>query len=160
MSQPAACRSRSSALMAAATSIASSASSWWASLSALSITVIGPASAILIGRAVCALAKRKSSMVAGPRRAILPVMRGTMLAAAVDLFLRLVDEVDAVPGAGHVEDEAFAALLAIGEEIKPDLLLLAQGDDGGIVHGFAQRLALEPERAPVALGAGEPVRAR
>src|SRR5262249_57495527 len=62
-------------------------------------------------------------------------------AAAIHVLLRLVDEVDAVPGPRHVEDEAFAALLAIGQEIEADLLLFPQRYDRGIVLRLAQLIA-------------------
>src|SRR5262249_36404313 len=83
-----------------------------------------------------------------------------LMAAAIHVLLRLVDEVDTVPRPRHVEDEAFAALLAIGQEIEADLLLLAQRYDRGIVLRLAQLIALEPEGDAVALGMGEPYRAR
>ena len=53
-------------------------------------------------------------------------------------------------------DEAFAALLAVGEDVEADVLLLAQRDDGGVVLRLAQRLALEPKHGAAAIGRGEP----
>ena len=75
--------------------------------------------------------------------------RGTMrgcVAAAVDFLLHLVDEVDAVPGPAHMEDEAFAALLAVGHDVDAERFLLAQRHDGGVVLRLVEVLALAAGR--------------
>ena len=63
-------------------------------------------------------------------------------AAARGLGL-LLGEVEAVPGGQDVVDEGDAALLAVGQEVEAGLLLLAEADDGGVVLGLANGVALE-----------------
>ena len=81
-------------------------------------------------------------------------------AVAIGLLLALVQHVDAVPGRGGVVDEAFAALLAVGQEVEADILLLAQRQQGGVVLRLVQRRALETKAGAAALGGGEPGRPR
>ena len=54
------------------------------------------------------------------------------LAGAVDRRARIVD-VDAVKRGGEAVGIAFAALLAVGDDVEPGALLVADGKDGGIV---------------------------
>ena len=59
----------------------------------------------------------------------------------------------------HVEDEALAALLAIGDDIDADLLLLPQRHQRGVVLRLAQRIAGEAEGGAAAVGLRQPVAA-
>ena len=54
------------------------------------------------------------------------------LAAAIDRGAGLVD-VDAVERGGEAVGIAFAPLLAVGNDVEPGALLVADGEDGGVV---------------------------
>jgi hypothetical protein len=55
-----------------------------------------------------------------------------------------------------VVDEAFAPLLAVGQDVEADLLLLAQRQRRGIVLRLAQRLAFQPKGGAAALRRRQP----
>ncbi len=56
-----------------------------------------------------------------------------------------------------MEDEALAALLAIGDDIDADLLLLPQRHQRGVILRLAQRIASEAEGGAAAVGLRQPV---
>jgi hypothetical protein len=79
---------------------------------------------------------------------------------AVDFLDRRALGIDAVPAAGDMKDESRAPHLAVGEKIEAKLLLLADDQRHGVVHGRSQLIALQPEAELIALGMGEPTRPR
>src|SRR6185312_5266346 len=64
--------------------------------------------------------------------------------------------IDPVPGRGGVIDEAFAALLAVGQQIEPEFLLLDQADQRRIVLRLGEGGTFEAELGARAVGLGEP----
>jgi hypothetical protein len=67
-----------------------------------------------------------------------------------------LDDVEAVQLSEHVENEIGSALLAIGQEIEPQSLLLMQSSDGGIIEGFPQQSAFHAERHLAAVVISKP----
>jgi hypothetical protein len=79
---------------------------------------------------------------------------------AIGFLLALVLEINALPGRRGVIDEAFAPLLAVGQDVEANLLLIAQRDQRGIVLRLCELFAFEAEGNPAALGCSEPSRPR
>ena len=59
-----------------------------------------------------------------------------------------------------MKDEAFAALLTVGDDVDAERLLLAQCHDGGVVLRLSQRVTLKVEGGAAAVGYGKPGRTR
>ena len=65
------------------------------------------------------------------------------LAAAVERHAGIV-EVDAVQRGGEAVGIAFAAHLAVGDDVEPGPLLVADGDQGGVVHRLVEPFRRDP----------------
>src|SRR5581483_5183815 len=86
--------------------------------------------------------------------------RARLLAAAINGFHRLVLEVDSLESGENVVDESGAALLAGGQQIQADALLVADAERRGVVLGFFQGRAFEAKDRAAALGLSQPARSR
>lgn len=104
--------------------------------------------AILRGRDVYPRANCRSSTTAGVRRRTRSTTWGTKLclvARPTNVLGPAVFQVDPVPASQNVIDEVRPALLPIGQQVEPQLLLLVDRDGGGVILGLLEHLPFKPE---------------
>ncbi len=82
------------------------------------------------------------------------------VAVGADAHLHLVGEVDALDALQEAVHEVLARLLAVADDVDAGVLLLLDGEQGGVALGRLERRAFEPPRRPQPVGLGEPGRLR
>ncbi len=82
------------------------------------------------------------------------------VAVGADAHLDLVGEVDALDALQEAVHEVLARLLAVADDVDAGVLLLLDGEEGGVALGLLQVGALEPPRRPQLVGLGQPGRLR
>ena len=82
------------------------------------------------------------------------------VAVGADAHLHLVGEVDALDAFQEAVHEVLARLLAVADDVDARILLLLDGEQGGIALGRLERRAFEPPGRPQPVGLGEPGRLR